>query len=60
MTTISEYAAARNMRDQLASEIADLTTAGITPPTTRIDLYREYKTTVARISDELRGWAVAS
>lgn len=57
MTTIQEYAAARNMRDQLASELADLNAAGITPPTSRVDLYREYKTTVARLSDELRGWA---
>lgn len=57
MATISEYAAARNMRDQLASEIADLNAAGITPPTTRLDLYREYKTTVARLQEELRGWA---
>lgn len=57
MTTIQEYAAARNMRDQLANELADLNAAGITPPTSRVDLYREYKTTEARLREELRGWA---
>jgi hypothetical protein len=57
MTTIQEYAAARNMRDQLAIEIANLNAAGITPSSTHLDLYREYKTTVARLREELRGWA---
>jgi hypothetical protein len=57
MTTIEEYAAARNMRDQLANELADLNAAGITPPMSRVDLYREYKTTEARLREELRGWA---
>jgi hypothetical protein len=57
MTTIQEYAAARRMLNQLASELADLNAAGITPPTSRVDLYREYKTTVARLHEELRGWA---
>lgn len=57
MSTIEEYAAARNMRDQLANELADLNAAGITPPTSRVDLYREYKTTEARLREELRGWA---
>ena len=57
MSTIEEYAAARNMRDQLANELADLNAAGIIPPTSRVDLYREYKTTEARLREELRGWA---
>jgi len=57
MSTIQEYAAARRLCNTLATEIADLNAAGITPTTVRIDLYREYKATVARLRDELRGWA---
>ena len=57
MTTIQEYAAARRLCNTLATEIADLSLAGITPSPIRIDLYREYKATVARLKDELRGWA---
>ena len=57
MSTIQEYAAARRLCNTLATEIADLSLAGIAPSPIRIDLYREYKTTVARLKDELRGWA---
>jgi hypothetical protein len=57
VTTIEDYAAARNLRDELARRIAHLVTKGITPSTIHTDLYTEYEASVEKLRSELRGWA---